>query len=148
MGGANSDIKDSTKNVLIEAAIFDPMTVRKTAARLNLHSESSMRFERGVDLNRTKLALEYTNYLFTTLADAKVDKAWVHAGIEELSDTVVKLSSYDVNHLLGTNIKTDDIVKILEDLRFKVKVDKDNLEVSVPSRNHIVFLLLLRYLAL
>ena len=134
MGGANSDIKDTTKNVLIEAAIFDPMTVRKTAARLNLHSESSMRFERGVDLNRTKLALEYTNYLFTTLADAKVDKAWVHAGVEELPDTIVKLSSYDVNHLLGTNIKTTDIVKILEDLRFKVKVDKDNLEVSVPSR--------------
>ena len=134
MGGANSDIKDTTKNVLIEAAIFDPMTVRKTAARLNLHSESSMRFERGVDLNRTKLALDYTNYLFVTLADAKIDKAWVHAGIEELPDKVVKLSSYNVNHLLGTNIETKKIVKILEDLRFKVKVDGDNLEVSVPSR--------------
>ena len=134
MGGANSDIKDTTKNVLIEAAIFDPMTVRKTAARLNLHSESSMRFERGVDLNRTKLALDYTNYLFTTLADAKVDKEWVHAGISELADTVVNLTSYNVNHLLGTNIETKQIVKILDDLRFKVEVNGEKLKVYVPSR--------------
>ena len=134
MGGANSDIEATTKNVLIEAAVFDPMTVRKTAARLNLHSESSMRFERGVDLNRTLLALEYTNYLFVTLADAKVDKNYVHAGIEKLDDLEIDLTKYNVNHLLGTDIETKEIVKILESLGFKVVSKGDSLKVYVPSR--------------
>ena len=135
MGGKNTDIEESTKNVLIEAAIFDPMAVRKTSARLNLHSESSMRFERGVDLNRTKAALDYTNYLFTILADAKVDKNYVHAGIEKLDDKCIKLTKDNVNKLLGTNISLDEITNILEGLRFGVKkLDNDTLEVLVPSR--------------
>ena len=134
MGGANSDIEPTTQNVLIEAAVFDPMTVRKTAARLNLHSESSMRFERGVDLNRTLDALEYTNYLFTLLADAKVDKNYVHAGAEKLDDLEIDLTAYDVNHLLGTNISLEEIIKILEDLRFKVVKSGDKLKVYIPSR--------------
>ena len=135
MGGKNSSIEANTKNVLIEAAIFDPMTVRKTAARLNLHSESSMRFERGVDLNRTKLALDYTNYLFATLADAKIDKEAVHAGIESLDDTKITLTNANVNGLLGTSIETKQIKEILESLNFKVEqASKDTLDVFVPSR--------------
>ena len=134
MGGANSDIEETTKNVLIEAAVFDPMTVRKTAARLNLHSESSMRFERGVDVNRTLAALEYTNYLFTILADAKVDKNYVHAGIEKIDDKIVEVTRDDINGLLGTNIKLDEIINIFNGLGFKVENNKDNLKVFVPSR--------------
>ena len=53
MGGLNSEITDTTKTIMLEAAVFDPMTIRRTATRLNLHSESSMRYERGVDINRT-----------------------------------------------------------------------------------------------
>ena len=134
MGGKNSDIEATTKNVLIEAAVFDPMTVRKTAARLNLHSESSMRFERGVDINRTKDALDYTNYLFSVLADGKVDKNWVVAGNPTQADTEICLTTADVNGLLGTNISKKEMINILEGLRFKVEDNKDNLKVFVPSR--------------
>ena len=135
MGGLESEITDNTKNIMLEAAVFDPMTIRKTAARLNLHSESSNRFERGVDVNRTKEALDYACYLFKTLADAKiVGEAYV-AGKCHIDDKEIILTKDNVNKRLGTNIATSEIKTILESLYFKVEeLKKDTLKVYVPNR--------------
>lgn len=131
MGGLESEVTNETKNILLEAAIFDPMTIRKTAARLNLHSESSQRFERGVDVNRTKLALDYACYLFKELCEAEIVNEPGFSGIKSIDDKEIKLSVEDVNSLLGTEIKKCEIKSILESLGFKVEED---LTVKVPNR--------------
>ena len=131
MGGLESEVTEATKNILLEAAIFDPQTIRKTATRLNLHSESSQRFERGVDVNRTKLALDYACYLFKELCEAEIVNEPGFAGVKAIKDKEIQLTEYDVNHLLGTNISKCEIKAILESLNFKVS---DDLLVSVPNR--------------
>ena len=74
MGCANTQVTDTTKNIVLEAAVFKPLSVRKTSARLGLRSESSVRYERGVDLNQTILASNYACYLFEKYAGGKVAK--------------------------------------------------------------------------
>lgn len=131
MGGLESEVTNDTKNILLEAAIFDPSTIRKTAARMNLHSEASQRYERGVDVNRTKAALDYACYLFKELCDAEIVNEPGFNGIDHIEDKNIKLTKEDVNSLLGTNIESSEIKQILESLSFKVS---DDLLVSVPNR--------------
>lgn len=131
MGGLDSEVTENTKNILLEAAVFDPATIRKTATRLNLHSEASQRYERGVDVNRTKLALDYACYLFKELCDAEIINEPGFNGTKEIQDKEIKLTVEDVNSLLGTNITKAEITKILESLNFKVTED---LTVLVPNR--------------
>ncbi len=131
MGGLESEVTNETKNILLEAAVFDPATIRKTATRLNLHSEASQRYERGVDVNRTKLALDYACYLFKELCDAEIVNEPGFNGTKEISDKEIKLSVEDVNSLLGTNISKEEIKNILESLGFKVS---EELNVCVPNR--------------
>ena len=129
MGGLDTEVTPSTRNILLEAAVFDPMSVRKTSSRLNLRSESSMRFERGVDLNRTKQALDYACYLFATLANAKIDFCG-QDGITQVEEKSIALTTQDVNQLLGTKISKKDMISLLERLNFTV----DYPMVLVPNR--------------
>lgn len=135
MGGLDSEVTNETKNVLLEAAIFDSSAIRKTATRLNLHSEASQRYERGVDINRTKLALDYACYLFNQLCEAEICNEPGFSGIDHINDKEIKLSNYDVNSLLGTNISTIQIKEILQSLSFEVKeLNESELLVYVPNR--------------
>ena len=131
MGGLDSEVTNETKNILLEAAVFDPATIRKTATRLNLHSEASQRYERGVDINRTKKALDYACYLFKELCEAEIVNEPGFNGTKEVADKEIKLTVEDVNGLLGTNISKEEIKQILESLSFKVS---DELIVYVPNR--------------
>lgn len=131
MGGFDTEITKDTKDIVLEAAVFDPKTIRKTASRLGLRSESSYRYERGVDLNRTKAALDYALYLFKTLANAKVSKIHSFAGIEKVEDKLIKLEVKDISSILGIKINKKETIKILKSLHFKVD---ENLLVSVPNR--------------
>lgn len=131
MGGKESEVTDATKNIFLEAAIFDPLTIRKTAQRLNLHSEASYRFERGVDVNQTKAALDYACYLYQTLCGADIVNDPSFAGTPYIEDKLIPLKVCDVNGLLGTRIKKQEITDILKSLQFKVTPD---LKVYVPNR--------------
>ncbi len=131
MGGLDSEVTNDTKNILLEAAVFDPLTIRKTATRLNLHSEASQRYERGVDVNRTKLALDYACYLFKELCEAEIVNEPGFSGTKEIAPKAIKLTVDNVNSLLGTNISKTEIKKILELLSFEVQ---DDLTVLVPNR--------------
>ena len=134
MGGLNSEITDETKNIMLEAAVFDPMTIRKTASRLNLHSEASQRYERGVDLNRTKEALDYACYLYQTLCDASIVGEAVYDGVCGIEDKEISITKDQVNKLLGTDISKDEVVSIFEKLNFKVLVNGEEIKVYVPNR--------------
>lgn len=133
MGGLSTEVDDNTKNIVLEAAVFDPMSVRKTSSRLALRSESSQRFERGVDLNRTPLALEYACYLMQQLCGAKIYKNPVAAGITNAPDKEIDITIEYINSLLGTNITESEAISIFNRLGFKVELNS-GMKVIVPNR--------------
>ena len=133
MGGYDTEITPETKNLTLEVAVFDSLAIRLTSTRLNLRSESSMRYERGVDINRCKMALEYASYLLQTLANAKVLKGEAVKGNTKIADTVIEIDDKYVSKVLGIKITKHEIIQILESLGFKVE-DKETLFVSVPNR--------------
>ena len=134
MGGESTAINDDTKDIVLEAAVFDPISIRKTYTRLDLRSESSVRFEKGVDLNRTKYALDYACFLFQELCDAKIASGDVVDGITRVEPKEIKVNSTYVSNYLGINISSDNIVDIMERLGFDANSDKDEILIRVPNR--------------
>ena len=133
MGCSNTEVTNNTKNVVLEAAIFDSLSVRKTSSKLGLRSDSSVRFERGVDVNRTKQAIDYAAYLLSKYANGTVLKGTVSKGIDHIDDTIVDISLKDVQDYLGVEISEEELIDIFESLEFKVEKEKE-LKVYVPNR--------------
>lgn len=133
MGGQRTEVTNDTKNIVLEVAIFDPRAIRATSLKLGLRSEASIRFERGVDTNRTKDVIQYASYLMAELADAEVLSGVAVAGKETIEDTVIEIHENDINKLLGTKITREEVIVILQKLNFKVEC-RDNIFVSVPNR--------------
>ncbi|MBQ8292857.1 MAG: phenylalanine--tRNA ligase subunit beta [Bacilli bacterium] len=134
MGCANSGVSDTTKNIVLESAVFKPLSVRKTSARLGLRSESSVRYERGVDLNQTILAANYACYLLEKYAGGKVLKGSVHEGIVSVPSKKISLTENEVEKYLGVNIKTEEIIEICKKLGFYASGNKDEINIEVPNR--------------
>ncbi|NLD26744.1 MAG: phenylalanine--tRNA ligase subunit beta, partial [Acholeplasmataceae bacterium] len=134
MGGLDTEITYETKNVVIEAAVFTPEAIRQTSTRLGLRSDSSIRFEKGVDLNRTRLALEYTCYLMQELAGGEVLSDYAFAGTKEIKPVKIEITSQEVSKLLGIAIEKDEIIAILRRLGFEVATNAETLVVFVPNR--------------
>ncbi|MFA7436164.1 MAG: phenylalanine--tRNA ligase subunit beta [Bacilli bacterium] len=130
MGGADTEVDDNTKELVIEAAVFDSKSVRETSQRLGLRSDSSIRFEKGVDLNRTKFALNYASYLLKTYAEATVGETFFDKETI-LSPKSVKISLSDIENKLGVHISKEEVKDILERLKFAIT---DKLEVIIPTR--------------
>jgi len=84
MGSSNTEVTENTKNVVLESAVFRPLSIRKTSSRLALRSEASVRYERGVDLNQSLEAINYACYLLEKYADGKVLEGYVHEGMNYL----------------------------------------------------------------
>ncbi|MDD4076876.1 MAG: phenylalanine--tRNA ligase subunit beta [Bacilli bacterium] len=131
MGGLNTEIDNTTNTIVLEAAVFKPETVSKTSRRLDLISDSSIRFEKGVDINRTKIALDYAAYLLQTLAGAEVLNNPVFVGVDKISPVKIPINAADVNNLLGSTITENEIKEICHRLKFTI--DENNI-VSVPNR--------------
>src|SRR5690554_5999907 len=112
MGGADTEVDDNTKELVIEAAVFDSKSVRETSQRLGLRSDSSIRFEKGVDLNRTKFALNYASYLLKTYAEATVGETFFDKETI-LSPKSVKISLSDIENKLGVHISKEEVKDIL-----------------------------------
>ena len=100
MGGLDSEVTDNTVNVILEAAQFNPTSIRKTSSRLGLRSESSFRFERGVDYNRVKVALDKACQMLVELADAKVYDGVSSAINEEYNPVVIEVSLDKINNYI------------------------------------------------
>lgn len=130
MGGKDTEVTNDTTSIVIEAACFDPVTVRESSSRLNLRSESSIRFSRGVDLNRTPLALEYASYLLSEVANGKVSSEYSFAGVRHVEPKKIYISSNDVLKVLGIKINDEEIKSIIKSLGFEI----NNMEVLVPNR--------------
>lgn len=136
MGGLATEVNANTKNILLEAAVFDPLTIRKTSTRLGLRSESSLRYERGVSLNRTEEALSYATQLLVDLAEASVAGVAVHSGVKTIADKTIEVPTKKINNVLGLTLDEKIIAEILRRLNFKYQLTEQGFKISVPNRRN------------
>lgn len=133
MGGLSTEITNDTKNILIEAAIFYAGTIRRTAKRV-LRSEASSRFEKGLDVKRTYLAMERSKELLEKYADATILSGMIEYNTLNSSDKEIEITLSKINSVLGMNLSVNDVVNVFDKLKFKTVVNGETLTVSVPSR--------------
>ena len=122
MGGLDTEIIDSTKNVLIESAIFDGVKIRKTSKEI-LRSEASSRFEKGLDPNRTYMALERAAKLLEEYASGEVVGGIAKYDKENLKNRKIEISFKNINDVLGMNIAKKDVLDVFRRLKFEVYID-------------------------
>lgn len=134
IGGQASAVNEDTKEIILEAANFDAISIRKTSGLLNLRTDASVRFEKSLDPNLAAIAL---NRAYTLIKEVCKD-AEALSKISDLSNYEVKRGPIDlsfswVNEKAGQEIPEKEVVNILEGLGFEVTVDNDNLSVLVPT---------------
>ncbi len=139
MGGLNSEITGSTKNVVIESACFLPTAIRKTSKRLGLQTDASKRFERATDPNIVLYALDFAASLMQKIASGKVSKGFIDIKKNEFIEKTISCRLNRVNELLGTHLGVSEIESIFKKLDMKSSVDgKSCFSVKVPTyRNDI-----------
>lgn len=134
MGGAATEISSQSRRIVLEAAVFDGTSIRKTSGRLNLRSESSSRFEKGINLATVTEALDAAASMIADLAGATVQAGIVSAGQLDTSDVEVVSTLSDVNRVLGTELTYTDIEDVFRRLGFGLTGDAEKFTVSVPRR--------------
>ena len=134
MGGGATEISSQSSRVVLEAAVFDGTSIRKTSGRLNLRSESSSRFEKGINLATITEALDAAASMIADLADATVKAGIVSAGQVDTSDVEVVSTLSDVNRVLGTELTYTDIEDVFRRLGFGLNGNAEKFTVSVPRR--------------
>ena len=134
MGGAKSEVSNATTTVVIESAYFNPASVRRTSKDLGLRSDSSARFEKGVDPNRVIPAAERAAQLLAQLAGGEVLEGTVLVDELDKSPARVVVSPDFVNGRLGMKISLEDMISILERLKFDVEAANGLLIIDAPTR--------------
>ena len=134
MGGENSEITLSTKNILIESAYFNPSSIRKTSKALGLSTDASYRFERGTDPNITKYAANRCAQLVAELTGGKIANGIIDVYPDVIYPKEIELRFSRTTKILGYEVPSDKIKNILSRLGLALKVlDEDKLLVSVPT---------------
>ena len=134
MGGANTEVDDNTKNILIESAIFDPVAIRYTSTKLNLKSEASIRYGKGLNYEYTELASKRACHLLEKYAGAKICSGEIIYDKENHDKKEIKFKANEISTILGMNINDSDIKKELERLDFKYKYNNGLFDVEIPRR--------------
>ena len=129
MGGANSEIVGDTAMVLFESANFNGTSIHRTAAALNMRTDASSRYEKGLDPMNTLKAVERACELVELLGAGEVVEGVMDVIAKDSNPVTVKLEPEKVNGLLGTDVSREEMVRILEALDFKVEGDT----IHVPS---------------
>lgn len=133
MGGLETEITENTKNIIIESAIFDAVKIRKTSKEV-LRSEASSRFEKGLDPNRTYMAIERSCNLLEKYADAQIVGGLAKYDKTDLTDTKIDITFDKINSILGINVPNEAVLDVFERLGFKSEVEGNVVHVSVPKR--------------
>lgn len=133
MGGLTTEVTEATCNILIEAACFHPVSIRRTSKSLGLRSEASLRFEKGLDAHNTLYAAHRAAQLMADLAEGQV----VHGVIDVVSvlpeKVVVTVREKRVNQILGTDLTMAEISSFMERLGFASELCAEGLKVTIPS---------------
>lgn len=133
MGGIDTEVTEATKNILIESAIFDSVKVRKTSNEI-IRSEASNRFEKGLDPNRTYMAIKRACNLLEKYADSEIVGGIIEYNNLSLEDKKIEIKFSEINKILGLNISNEQIIDIFKKLDFKCEVNDENATVIVPTR--------------
>ncbi len=132
-GGNNSGVSESTKNIFLESAYFDPITIRKAAKRHELNTDASFRFERGADPNMTILALKRAALLIKEIAGGEISSEVIDIYPEKIRYFRVNFSYSNCNKLIGKELDQDLIKRILTSLDIEVEDEsEDGLKLSIP----------------
>jgi len=134
MGGENTEVDENTKNILIESAIFDGVSIRYTAANLDLRSEASIRYGKGLNYEYTLEAIERACYLLEKYADAKVLNGIIKIDNLDKKEKKVSFTSQEVSTLLGLALTDSDVEIELDRLGFAFKHLNGVFEVIIPNR--------------
>jgi phenylalanyl-tRNA synthetase beta chain len=121
MGGADSEIRENTRRVLLECAYFSPRGIRRTSRRHALHTESGFRFERGVDWGAITSVLDHGTRLLTELASGAAVPGAIHARGSLPSLPTIRLRSSQLDRLLGVAIPFDEAQSLLARLGFPLR---------------------------
>ena len=133
MGGLETEITDKSKNIIIESAIFDSVKVRRTSNAI-LRSEASNRFEKGLDPNRTFMAIERACHLLEKYASGEVVGDIAKYDTTEKEDKIINITAENINNILGMTISEKEILDVFRRLGFKATVKDGVIVVSVPRR--------------
>jgi len=133
MGGANSEVTENTSSILLEAASFNPASIHYTAARLQLASEASMRFERGIRPGLTVPALKHATCLIAELGGGKVARGIADVYPGETEPEPIRLSTSEVKRISGAEFSLKQITETLTSLGFAVKPSGNATEVLVTA---------------
>lgn len=134
MGGLTTEVEETTKNIVLEAAYFDPLCIRRTSNKLGLKSESSIRFERKIDYDRVERALDYAAQLMEELCGAEIYDGVASDVKVVLEPQTVTVTVHKINSILGTALSNEEIEDIFNRLQYSYT--KNNLEytITLPSR--------------
>ncbi|MBE6317519.1 MAG: phenylalanine--tRNA ligase subunit beta [Bacteroidales bacterium] len=133
-GGLDSGVTDSTTSIFLESAYFNPTTVRKTARRHGLNTDSSFRFERGVDPNGTLYVLKLAALMVKNLAGGEICGEVVDFYPNEIKPFPVTLSYNYLNNLIGKEIPTETVDNILRSLEIEIRNRRDGeIDLEVPT---------------
>ena len=137
MGGENSEITDTTSTILLESATFNGSSIRRTAKKMGLRSEASIRFEKGLDIENAIPALNRCAQLIELLGAGRVVKGIIDCNCKPYEKRILKFEPDRINSFLGTEIETAEMVRIFKSIEFEV--DEKNMTVIPPSfRNDII----------
>ena len=134
MGGFDSEVTNETTTVMLEAAVFNGPSIRRTAKALGMRSEASGRFERGVNHKYTAYAIDRAAQLLQQICPScKVDVGIIDVYKNPVEQHTVTFTAKQINDYLGTNIEKDEMVRILTALEFVVTEEGDQLSALVPT---------------
>ncbi len=133
MGGLDSEVTESTTDILLESAMFEPLSIRRTSRALKLASDSSYRFERGVDPEGVDAASRRAAALIVELAGGTLAEGVVRNGIEPQQPHTVRMRPARCNALLGVEIATDTMVGFLDRLGLSPRVEGDAIVCTAPT---------------
>jgi len=133
MGGLETEVEPDTKNIIIESAIFDSVKVRKTSKKI-VRSEASNRFEKGLDPERTTMAIERACKLLEEYAGGTVVTGTVEYDKTNNKEKEIEITFKNINDVLGTVIPNEEILNVFRKLGFTYKVNGETIKVKVPTR--------------
>lgn len=134
MGGANSQITEESTTIAIESAIFNPTLTRRTANRLNLRSEASSRFEKGINHATVQAAADLAAKLMAELGGGTIVKGTAETNDSVAEEVTVNVTIDRVNRVIGTSLDADEISAILNRLNFEHTIEEGLISAIIPSR--------------
>ena len=133
IGSSNSHVTNSTKNILLESAIFNELYIRKSSKMHGISTESSKRFERNVDINQTVSALKKFVYLLEKDNSCKISKTYLDIYHNKIKKINISFDLSSCNDYLGTSLKNTQVNEIFEKLNFSPSFIKNKFSCSIPS---------------